>query len=271
MNKIIIREERKEDYYQSELLTMRAFWNIHGPGCNEHLLVHKLRDSKDYLPQISRVAEYDGKIVGIIMYQKAWVLDGECKHEIITFGPLAVEPTVQSLGVGGLLLRETLKLAKEAGYLGICIFGEPEYYPKHGFVNCDRFGITDLEGNNYDALMGYELKENGFAHIKGKFVESSIVEECEDEAELEVFNKRFPFYEKLTLKCQWLHKEKLGRICNVQKFSYTIQFWEEQLSAKLSENFYIDDLKLPIVGDYVTFMYNPKGEAVIIGVWNKEK
>jgi len=199
------------------------------------------------------------------------VLDGECKQEIITFGPLAVEPTVQSLGVGGLLLRETLKLAKEAGYLGICIFGEPEYYPKHGFVNCDRFGITDLEGNNYDALMGYELKENGFAHIKGKFVESSIVEECEDEAELEEFNKRFPFYEKLTLKCQWLHKEKLGRICNVQKSSYTIQFWEEQLSAKLSENFYIDDLKLPIVGDYVTFMYNPKGEAVIIGVWSKEK
>lgn len=85
------------------------------------------------------------------------------------------------------------------------------------------------------------------------------------------FNKKFPFYEKLTLKCQWLHKEKLGRICNVQKSSYTIQFWEEQLPAKLSENFYIDDLKLTIVGDYVTFMYNPKGEAVIIGVWNKEK
>lgn len=133
MNKIIIREERKEDYYESELVTMRAFWNIHGPGCNEHLLVHKLRNSKDYVPQISRVAEYDGKIVGIIMYQRAWILDGDNKHEIITFGPLAVEPTAQSLGVGGLLLRETLKLAKEAGYPGICIFGEPEYYPKHGF------------------------------------------------------------------------------------------------------------------------------------------
>ena len=74
MNKIIIREERKEDYYESELVTMRAFWNIHGPGCNEHLLVYKLRNSKDYVPQISRVAEYDGKIVGIIMYQRAWIL-----------------------------------------------------------------------------------------------------------------------------------------------------------------------------------------------------
>lgn len=270
MNRIVIREERKEDYYQSELVTMRAFWNIHGPGCNEHLLVHKLRNSKDYVPEISRVAEYDGKIVGIIMYQKAWVLDGDTTHEIITFGPLAVEPTAQSLGVGGLLLKETFKLAKEAGYPGICIFGEPEYYPKHGFVNCDRFGITDIEGNNYDTFMGYELQENGFAHIKGKFKESSIVEECEDEVELEEFNKQFPSYEKLTLKCQWLHKEKLGRICNVQDSSYTIQFWEQELPAKLDEIFYKDDLKLPVVGDYVTFMYNPNGEAVILGVWNKE-
>lgn len=40
---MIIREERIEDYTQTEHMTMRAFWNIHGPGCNEHLLVHKLR------------------------------------------------------------------------------------------------------------------------------------------------------------------------------------------------------------------------------------
>ena len=59
-------------------------------------LVHKLRNSKDYVPEISRVAEYDGKIVGIIMYQKAWVLDGDTTHEIITFGPLAVEPTARN-------------------------------------------------------------------------------------------------------------------------------------------------------------------------------
>lgn len=65
MNKIIIREERKEDYKATEIMTMRAFWNLHGPGCNEHLLVHKLREAKEYLPQISRVAEWNGKIVSI--------------------------------------------------------------------------------------------------------------------------------------------------------------------------------------------------------------
>ena len=64
---IIIRKETTEDYKKTEYMVMRAFWNLHGPGCNEHLMVHKLRDSKDYLPDCSRVAELDGQIVGVIM------------------------------------------------------------------------------------------------------------------------------------------------------------------------------------------------------------
>lgn len=264
MNNIMIREERKEDYKATELLAMRAFWNIHGPGCNEHLLVHKLRTAKEYLPQISRVAELDGKIVGAILYSKALIYDEDTVHEVITFGPLAVEPTAQSLGVGGLLLKETLQLAKEAGYLGVCIFGEPDYYPKHGFVPCDRYGITDINGNNFDAFMAYELQENGFANIKGRFQEADIFQECEDEKEIEKFTKQFPFYEKLTLKCQWLHKERLGRICNVQKSSYTIQFWEKQIPAKLRGSFYKGDQTFPVVGDYVTFEYHPDGDSRIL-------
>lgn len=266
MNNIIIRQERKEDYKNTELMTMRAFWNIHGPGCNEHLLVHKLRESEVYLPQISRVAEFNGKIVGAIMYSKACVYDGDVEYEVITFGPLAVEPMAQSLGVGGMLLRETMHLAKEAGYPGICIFGEPDYYPRYGFADAGKYGITDGEGNNYDAFMAYELCENGFAEIRGKFKEAKVFESCEDEAEIWEFTKQFPYYEPLTLKCQWLHKEKLGRICNVQKNQYTIQFWETQIPAKLKGNFYNGNQKFPVVGDYVTFDYNTKGDSQILEV-----
>ena len=68
MNKVIIRKETEKDYRQTEQMVRRAFWNIHGPGCNEHLMVHKLRKSPDYLPELSRVAEFDVKIVGVIMY-----------------------------------------------------------------------------------------------------------------------------------------------------------------------------------------------------------
>ena len=149
-------------------MTRRAFWNMHGPGCNEHFLVHMLRESEDYLPEFSRVAELDGEIVGVIMYSCATVVDGEKVHEVVTFGPLCTEPTLQNSGVGALLLAETLPLLKEAGYPGVVIFGEPDYYPKRGFVTCDHFGITDPEGKNYTSLLAYKLND-AFDQIHGKY------------------------------------------------------------------------------------------------------
>ena len=149
MNEIIIRKETTEDYRKTEYMTRRAFWNLHGPGCNEHYLVHKLRESEAYEESISRVAELDGEIVGAIMYSKAKVVDGDKVHEVITFGPLCVEPTHHNSGVGGMLLEETISLAREKGYAGIIIYGEPGYYPKHGFKTCDNFGITTPDGSNF--------------------------------------------------------------------------------------------------------------------------
>ena len=87
MNEIIIRKETEEDYYNTEHMVMRAFWNIHGPGCSEHLLVHKLRDAEEYLPDLSRIAELDGKIVGAIFASRAQVTEqtenGESVHEVL--------------------------------------------------------------------------------------------------------------------------------------------------------------------------------------------
>lgn len=266
MNNIIIRKETKEDYYNTELMTMRAFWNIHGSGCNEHLLVHKLREAKEYLPELSRVAEVDGRIVGAIFYSVAQVIDGDTRHEVLTFGPLAVEPTCFSMGIGAKLLDETIALAKDAGYKGIVICGEPEYYPKHGFVTCDNFGIMHPEMGNFDAFMAYPLSD-GFEEIHGYFHEAPVFEKCENEAEIEEFNKGFPYYKPLKLSCQWLQVEKLGRISEVRKNSYKIRFWEQEISAKLKGRFYEEDAdKLPVVGDYVTFLYNRHGDSQILSV-----
>ena len=266
-HQIIIRKETKEDYYATELCTLRAFWNIHGPGCNEHLMVHKLRDSKDYLPGISRVAELDGKIVGVIMYHKARIVDGDKETEILTFGPLAVEPTCFNMGIGGKLLTETLALAKEAGYLGIALCGEPDYYPKYGFLRGRGSGIEHNIYGTPDPFMIYPLNE-GFDKLRGKFYEAEVFEDCDDEEEIAEYTKKFPYYKPLKLSCQWLHAEKLGRISEIQKnSSYTIRFWEEDIPARLKGSFYEADAEaLPLVGDYVTFTYNPYGDSTILSV-----
>ena len=266
MNNLIIRKENKEDWHNTELMTMRAFWNIHDPGCNEHYLVHKLRDAEEYLPELSRVAELDGRIVGAIFYSGAKVKDGDTRHEVLTFGPLAVEPTCQNMGIGAALLEETMKLAKEAGYAGIVICGEPDYYPKHGFKTCDNYGIIHPAFGNSEAFMAYPLND-GFENIHGYFYEAGVFEECEDMEKVWEFTKTFPYYKPLKLSCQWLHVEKLGRISEVRKNSYKIRFWEQELPAKLKGSFYGEDTdKLPVVGDYVTFLYNRMGDSVILSV-----
>ncbi len=197
-----IRREREPEYHDTEEMTMRAFWNKHHRGCNEHLLVHKLRESEDYLPELSRVAVKDGRVIGGIFYSRAWLKKGEQKKEILTFGPLCVDPDWQGTGVGEMLLQETMTAAREAGYPGIVIFGEPDYYPLRGFVTCDRFGITTPEGKNFDAFMGVELVPGALSKFGGSFYESEIFEQLSAEEE-EVFSVQFPPLEKQYFPMQW--------------------------------------------------------------------
>ncbi len=266
MSDIIIRKEIHNDYKNTEYMTLRAFWNIHGPGCNEHYLVHILRADEAYVEELSRVAELDGKIVGTIMYSKAKVVDGNQTYDFLTFGPLCVEPTLHNSGIGKKLLEETIPLAKEMRYPGIIIFGEPGYYPKHGFKTCAHYGITTADGNNFDAFMIYPLDEEQLAGIHGKFYEAEIFEKCDDQEEVAKFTAGFKHPKPLSLACQWLHEERLGTICEIQKNNYKIKFWEEEISAKLKGCFYKEKSEMPVVGDYVTFIYNRSGDSIITSV-----
>jgi len=267
MNNLIIRKETPADYKSVELLTMRAFWNIHGPGCNEHLIVRKLRQSQDYLPDISRVAELNGKVVGAIYYSKAKVVDDKTEHEVITFGPLAVEPTLQNSGIGRALLEYTIKLAKGAGYSGIIITGEPTYYPRWGFLTCDKFGITDAEGNNYDALMCLPLNEKLFASVHGKFIESPVFKECDDIDEIEHIEAEFPAYRKVKIQDGFLMllDKRLGVIEAVDGDNYYVKFWELSIPAKLSKDFKNVSV-IPKVGDDVLFLWKKNAKSEIISV-----
>ena len=197
-----IRVETENDCYNVELMTQHAFWNKHHLGCDEHYLVHILRKHEDYLPDISRIAVKDGEVIGCIMYSKSKVVDGKVEHDVITFGPLCVEPKWQGCGVGEMLLNETMKLAKEKGYRGIVIFGEPDYYPGLGFKTCDKFNITTADGKNFDAFMAIELSEGSMNGIKGKFYESKVFENISKD-DVEEFNKKFPELKKMRFPGQW--------------------------------------------------------------------
>ena len=64
---IELRNERFSDYPETENVVREAFWNRYSPGCYEHYLIHIMRYSRAFVPQLDFVAVFDDKIVGNIV------------------------------------------------------------------------------------------------------------------------------------------------------------------------------------------------------------
>lgn len=193
----IIRLETPNDYEEVERLTYAAFKNMQGRQageCDEHLLIHKMRFVPAFIPELSFVYELDGNIVGHIAYTKSKVIGKDGKqHEVATFGPLSVLPQHQKRGIGGALIKHTLQRARELGFKAVLITGHPDYYPKFGFVNAEKYKITMPDGSNIDAFMALELCDGALNGISGKWIYDSVFEI--DRAELAKFNKKFGYGE----------------------------------------------------------------------------
>jgi len=191
-----LRREMPEDAKAVETLTREAFWNQYTPGCSEHYLVHRLRDSSDFLPDLDYVAYAEGRLVGSILYAKAHIaLDRGGTLPVIGFGPLSVLPAYQGRGVGSRLVEYTRELARQAGYTAILIYGDPAYYSRLGFVPAEQYGIGAPDGFYRAALQAYELQPGALAEANGVLVESPVYDI--DQSESETFDAQFPYKEKL--------------------------------------------------------------------------
>ena len=190
-----IRSETPADYRAVEEMTRKAFWNVQVPGCNEHYLAHILRDCADFIPEQDFVAELDGAIVGNVMYTRSKLIaeDGEEK-DILTFGPLSVDPEYQRRGIGKALLRHSLEKAAQMGCEAVVIFGNPENYVTSGFRGCRHYGVAIAKDAYPVALLVKELKPGALAGKNWIFEESSAYEI--EEGAAEAFDAGFPPMEK---------------------------------------------------------------------------
>ena len=120
---ISIRLEQPGDYRAVEYLTREAFWNLYKPGCDEHLLVHKLSKIPAFVKELSFVAVDQDKIVGSIIYSKAKVINQNQKEfEVLCLGPIGVLPPYQGQGIGSLLMNHSIEKARQLGYKAVILF-----------------------------------------------------------------------------------------------------------------------------------------------------
>jgi predicted N-acetyltransferase YhbS len=190
-----IRLERPEDFRKVEELTREAFWDVYRPGCSEHLVVNKLRKAPAFVGDLDFVAGDEERIVGNIMYSKARVVGSkDVFQEVLCLGPISVLPEFQRRGIGSILMEKSIARARDLGFNGVFLMGNPAYYSRFGFRNAGEFTIMASDGKSHDYFMGLELAPGRLAGIAGNFVEDEAFQV--ESGELEEFEKLFPKKEK---------------------------------------------------------------------------
>jgi len=197
---VIIRNEREGDYRAVEGVVREAFWNLYVPGCTEHFIVHNLRKSGDFIPELDFVAEKKGQIVGQIVYSRGVIRDKEGgEYKVISFGPVSVLPAFQKQGIGSSLITHTINLARDMGFLAICIYGDPRYYNRFGFRCGEKYEVKTEDDKYAVALLVLELKQ-GSLGTGGRFIESLSLPF--DPGKFAEYDASFPFKEKIETDSQ---------------------------------------------------------------------
>lgn len=160
-----IRQEKTEDYNSIYALVKAAFESAKQADGNEQDLVAALRKGKSYIPELSLVAEENGKLIGHIMFTKATV----GQTEVLALAPLSVLPEYQRKGIGMALIEEGHKIAKLLGYGYAVVLGSEKYYPRTGYVPADTLGIRPPFEVPRENFMAIKLDENS-SEIDGTMI-----------------------------------------------------------------------------------------------------
>ena len=164
---IQIRREEKCDYDKVKALVFLAFKNMEFADGDEHELVENLRKSKNYVHELSLVALVDGIITGHIMFSTCNIISDNETIESLTLAPVSVDPDFQKRGIGGMLIREGLRIAESMGFLHVNLFGHPAYYPRFGFESASKYGINPPMEAPEGVFMIIELKKNSLKGVTG--------------------------------------------------------------------------------------------------------
>lgn len=203
-NDYIIRLERTEDYREVENLVRESFWNVYGPGCSEHYVIHVLRDDPAFVKELDFVMEQDGRLIGQNMFMKT-IIEADYGRVIpvLTMGPIGIIPELKRKGYGKTLLDYSLKKAAELGYGAVLFEGNIGFYGKCGFTYAREFGIRyhDLpEGADDSFFLCKELIQGYLDGITGVYrtPQGYYV----DDSDVEEFDMVFPTKQKLKLPGQ---------------------------------------------------------------------
>ena len=199
---LVLRPETQADQAQVETLTREAFWNVYRPGCVEHYLLRRLRQAPCYLPRLHYLAVQGDSVMGSVVCTRSRLVDAKGQaHDTITIGPLSVHPDHQRQGLGSLLMRLVLDVARQQGERAAFLYGAPAFYSRFGFRPATDFGISTQDGSNFEAFQALELQPGALSGLSGRHHEDPLFEDLQQDA-IDQFDSAFPPKEKRVLPGQ---------------------------------------------------------------------
>ena len=152
-----MRPETKADYWEVEALYDTCF----APG-REALSSYRLRDGIPPVAGLSHVArDADGILAGAIRY---WPIRIGA-FDALLLGPVAVHPTRQGEGLGGMLIEGSLSQAVPLGWSRVMLVGDAPYYERFGFTLLEH--IVMPPPTNPARVLGRALVEGAWDGIEG--------------------------------------------------------------------------------------------------------
>ena len=149
--------ETAADEYEVETLYDLCF----APG-RTALSSYRLRDGVPKVADLCLVLRDPSNILlAVIRYWPVRVGG----HPALLLGPIAVHPTAQGEGLGGLLMRDSLTRAQKLGWSRVLLVGDAPYYSRFGFEKLD--AVEMPPPTNPDRVLGLELQPGAWVDITG--------------------------------------------------------------------------------------------------------
>jgi predicted N-acetyltransferase YhbS len=138
---IAVRGERPGDAPIIAQIVQRAYADVPYSDHREHVMVDRMRASEAYIPDLSLLAEVDGKAVGHVLLTKAHIGFGRSASPTLALAPLSVVPAYRRQGVGKCLIGYAHNQATALGFTAIVLVGIPKYYQQFGYERLSRYPI----------------------------------------------------------------------------------------------------------------------------------